>query len=188
MTKRRLIYIILRCKCERTLRGDFMKIDLTNLYNGSESERDINYSLDMRDLLYGTYFPIKEPVDISGRVYTKADVIYLNLKIEYTINGFCDRCADEVKVGYSIDIDKIIVQELQNEDDDNYIIVDSQTLNLDELVYEEVSLSLPSKLLCSEDCKGLCQKCGTNLNVNKCDCKSDIDPRMEALLQLLNEE
>lgn len=165
-----------------------MKIDLTNLFSGSESSRDISYSLDMSDLLYGTYYPLKNPVQINGRVFTKADIVYLKLSIEYTLYGFCDRCADEISSDYSIDIDKIVVRELQNEDDDNYIIVSNQILDLDELVYEEVSLNLPSKLLCREDCKGLCQKCGANLNVNKCDCKSDVDPRMAALLQLLDEE
>lgn len=95
---------------------------------------------------------------------------------------------EEIKKDFSFDINRIVVEALQNEDNDDYIIVDNRELDLDELVNEEVSLSLPNKILCKEDCKGLCYKCGTNLNVKKCDCKDDIDPRMEALLQLLNEE
>ncbi len=73
-------------------------------------------------------------------------------------------------------------------DFDDYIVVESGVLDLDELVEEEVQLFLPSKMLCSDDCKGLCAKCGKNLNLGKCDCKKDVDPRMAALLQLLDEE
>lgn len=165
-----------------------MKIDLTNFFNGSADSLTVNHYVDLSDLPYGTYYPVKKLVEVSGRVYSKADVVYLDIDISYTINGVCDRCADEVEKDYSINVSKILVEELQNEDDDDYIIVYNHTLDLDELVNEEVSLNLPSKLLCKDDCKGLCQKCGANLNVNKCDCKGDIDPRMEALLQLLDNE
>ena len=47
--------------------------------------------------------------------------------------------------------------------------------------------ALPSKFLCDDDCKGLCPKCGANLNEGPCECKKDIDPRFEALLSLLDE-
>lgn len=84
---------------------------------------------------------------------------------------------------------RIVVENLQNEnDDDDYIVVKNRELDLDEFVNEEVSLSLPNKILCSEDCKGLCSKCGMSLNLKQCDCKKDVDPRMEALLQLLNDD
>ena len=82
-----------------------------------------------------------------------------------------------------------VVEKLENEeDDDDYIVVSNRELDLDELVNEEVSLSLPNKILCKDDCKGLCPKCGANLNVKQCNCKKDVDPRMEALLQLLEDE
>lgn len=165
-----------------------MKIDLTNLFNGSEKSRDINCSFDMSNLLYSSYNPLKDPVSVEGRVYCKADVVYLELNISYVLYGICDRCAEDVKKDYSLKVNKILVEQLQNDDDEDYIVIENHILDLDELVNEEVSLSLPSKLLCSDDCKGLCQKCGTNLNVKKCDCKGDVDPRMAALLQLLDEE
>lgn len=165
-----------------------MKIDLSNLFNGSQDSLSVSHSVDLSDLIFGTYCPVKEPVKVNGKIFTKADIVYLKLNISFIMDGFCDRCAEEVRKDYSIDIKKILVEELQNEDDDNYIIVENHILDLDELINEEVSLGLPSKLLCKDDCKGLCQKCGANLNVKKCDCKSDVDPRMQALLQLLDNE
>ncbi|MDE5974199.1 MAG: DUF177 domain-containing protein [Eubacterium sp.] len=166
-----------------------MKINLINLLNGERDSLSIDYTLDLSNLIYSSYNPIKEPVSIKGRLYSKADVLYLDLKIEFRFYGLCDRCADEIEKDFTITVNKIIVEELQNIDnDDDYIVVDNQILDLDELVNEEISLSLPSKILCSDECKGLCPKCGTNLNVNKCDCKGDVDPRMAALLQLLDNE
>ena len=166
-----------------------MKINLINLLNGEQDSLSVDYTLDLSNLIYSSYSPVKEPVSISGRLYSKADVLYLDLKIEFRFCGVCDRCAEEIEKDFAIKINKIIVEELQNIDnDDDYIVVDNQLLDLDELVNEEVSLSLPSKILCSDDCKGLCPNCGTNLNVNKCDCKGDVDPRMAALLQLLDNE
>ena len=143
--------------------------------------------MDLSETEYSTYYPINKPVNVNGRIFTKADIVYLELNIEYEIDGICDRCANEVKRSYSLEVNKILVEELQNEDDDDYIILKNQSLDLDELINEEVSLSMPSKFLCKEDCKGLCQKCGADLNVKKCDCKADVDPRMAALLQLLDD-
>ena len=59
-------------------------------------------------------------------------------------------------------------------------------LDLDALAEEDVVLNLPSKVLCKEDCKGLCPQCGKNLNDGPCDCKEPVDPRLAGLLDLLN--
>lgn len=166
-----------------------MKIDLTELFNGSVDKKDIDYRLDLSNLTYSTYKPIKNDVVVKGSVFSKADVVYLDVDISFDFFGFCDRCAEDVKKSFDFKVKHIVVERLENEnDDDDYIVVKNRELDLDELVSEEVSLSLPSKILCKEDCKGLCPKCGANLNVKKCDCKSDVDPRMAALLQLLDEE
>lgn len=166
--------------------GDFMKIDLTGLFNGSTDIINIDYSLDLAD------FGISElnsEVKASGSVYSKADVVYLDLDISYSIKGQCDRCAEDLVKSQSISINRVLVEALQNEDDDdNYIVIDNRELDLDGLLSEEIVLNLPSKLLCKDDCKGLCAVCGANLNVNKCDCKKEVDPRMSALLQLLEED
>ncbi|MGN1420758.1 MAG: YceD family protein [Eubacterium sp.] len=166
-----------------------MKIDLTELFNGSVDKKDIDYRLDLSNLIYSTYNPIKNDVVVKGSLFSKADVVYLDVDISFDFFGFCDRCAEDVRKKFDFNVKRIVVEKLENEnDDDDYIVVKNRELDLDELVSEEVSLSLPSKILCKEDCKGLCPKCGANLNVKKCDCKSDVDPRMAALLQLLDEE
>jgi len=60
-------------------------------------------------------------------------------------------------------------------------------LDIDKMVYDEILVNWPMKVLCREDCKGICKKCGTNLNVKTCDCeKSELDPRMAAIQDIFN--
>lgn len=167
-----------------------MKLDLEKLFCGDTAEIPVECDLDFSDLLYATYCPIKKGVHVSGRAYSKADVNFLKLNVSFTFDGFCDRCAEPVERQMEFEVDKILVEDLQNEDDgdDEYVVVENRQIDIQELIREELILFLPSKILCKPDCKGLCPKCGKNLNVEKCDCKKDVDPRMEALLQLLDEE
>ena len=74
-----------------------------------------------------------------------------------------------------------------NDDFDDYIIAENNIVDIDALVEEEIHLFLPAKMLCKEDCKGICPNCGKNLNKEVCSCKKEVDPRMAALLQLLDD-
>ena len=66
------------------------------------------------------------------------------------------------------------------------ILLQDYKLDMDELIYTEVVLAMPNKHLCSEDCKGICQECGKNLNDGPCDCATKTgDPRLAALSKLL---
>ena len=70
---------------------------------------------------------------------------------------------------------------------DDYIETPDFTLELDDVVISDIFLSLPSKNLCRDDCKGLCQICGQNLNNGECSCdKRQTDPRLEILKQLID--
>lgn len=166
-----------------------MQLKLTNLLNQTGEKIDINYHLTLDDFMYSTYKPLTNGVDVKGEAYQKVGVVYLDLSISFDFEGVCDRCADDIKRSYSFDISKILVEKLDNEDDyDDYIIVENQVLELDDLVWEEIQLFLPAKMLCKDDCKGLCQNCGTNLNHEQCKCKKAVDPRLAALADLLIEE
>ncbi len=167
-----------------------MQLDFTNLLNSSNEVIDIDYHMPMDEFMYSTYKPLINGADIKGKAYQKVGVVYLDLEIKFDFYGICDRCADEVKKSYSFKMEKIVVQKMENENDDydNYIIVENNILDLDALVYEEIQLFLPAKMLCNEDCKGLCQRCGKNLNYEKCECEKEIDPRLAVLSDLLIEE
>ena len=94
---------------------------------------------------------------------------------------------DDIERKYGFSLKKIIVSKMENENDDydDYIVVENNVLDLDALINEEIQLFLPIKMLCKEDCKGLCQGCGKNLNYEKCECEKEVDPRLAALSDLL---
>ena len=168
-----------------------MKVDVSNLFNGDSKPIKINYTLNLEDLVYSTYNPIKKGATIKGSVFEKAGVVFLDVNVSFKFFGFCDRCAEEIIKDMSFPVKKILVPKLANDADkdfDEYVVVPNGVLDLDEFITEEINLFLPSKILCKPDCKGLCYKCGKNLNLGDCGCKKDVDPRMEALLQLLNEQ
>ena len=167
-----------------------MQLDFTNLLNSSADEINIDYHMNADDFMYSTYKPLKNGVDVKGRAYQKVGVVYLDLDVNFDFFGVCDRCADDIEREYDFSLNKIIVNAMENENDDydDYIVVENNVLDLDELVNEECQLFLPAKMLCKDDCKGLCQKCGKNLNYEKCECAKDVDPRLAALADLLIDE
>ena len=69
-----------------------------------------------------------------------------------------------------------------------YRLFEGGMLDLDEVATTAFVLDMDTKNLCSEDCKGLCGRCGADLNLGPCTCKSDVDPRLAALAQLLDDE
>ena len=73
-----------------------------------------------------------------------------------------------------------------NTDNDEYVVCEDSQLDLDELVRADLFLELPSKVLCTEDCKGLCGQCGRNLNFDSCECeKNQLTRGFEVLGKLL---
>ena len=76
---------------------------------------------------------------------------------------------------------------IERQESDTIITVPDMKLDVDEFVYSEVILDLPSKHLCREDCKGICFKCGKNLNDGECGCSTkEVDPRLAKLMELLD--
>jgi uncharacterized protein len=106
----------------------------------------------------------------------------------------CARCVDPVRVPLSGDFDLIFRPEADDADAGERSITADETeigyyeesgLSLEDVVREQVLLSLPSRTLCTADCKGLCPRCGQNLNQAKCSCdEAPADPRWNALAGL----
>ena len=84
------------------------------------------------------------------------------------VDGFCDKCLGEVSTQILLPFDQIFFKDSADEED-AYVYTGSR-LDLTKAICDEIVLSLPSSLLCKRDCKGLCPKCGVNLNEQQCDC------------------
>ena len=144
-------------------------------------------SVDLSDLCYGISHPVTEPVRAEGQVRNTAGVLVMTGSIETTIHGTCDRCASDFDREIHFPIDVVLVTELSNEEnEDEWVFpLEGDSADLDDIVRTVFVLNLDSKLLCKEDCKGLCHRCGKNLNDGPCSCQKELDPRFAALKQLL---
>lgn len=165
-----------------------MLLDLSKIIDVPGASTQFSTSLDLSDLQFGTCFPLKAPVQASGTVRNTAGVLMTSGTITARIDGVCDRCAGEFSRDVEYPLEVVLVTELADEDheDEETFLLEGNKADMDEIVRTVFILNMDSKLLCSEECKGLCFRCGKNLNFRKCECKKEIDPRFAALQQLLN--
>ena len=162
------------------------KVELEALFNrvGAQLTLDRETSFGETSETGEPLFP--NPVHIRGVIRNTAGVVYSDAVIEAELHTVCDRCACDVVRPLNVPFVHTFVPEVQNEDTDDYIVLPDLVLDLDALGEEDVVLNLPSKVLCKDDCKGLCPQCGKNLNDGPCNCTEPVDPRLAGLLELLN--
>ena len=170
-----------------------MLIDLSKVL--SEPHRPIHEVVpcnleDIRSRMGKFLILSKEEVTVDIHYLQKRQLEIIG-KTSLTLEIPCDRCLEPVVTKLDLDFVKKVDLN-QSEDDDmfsdefdesNYI--DGYTLDVDKLVYNEVLIGWPTKILCSEDCKGICNVCGQNLNLGTCDCEdTSLDPRMSVIRDL----
>ena len=165
-----------------------MLLGLSEIMDRPGASVPFSTSVDLRDLLYGTCYPVSEPVLASGTVRNTAGVLVMTGSITTTIHGVCDRCASDFDAEMSFPIDVVLVTELSNEEnEDEWVFpLEGDSADLEDIVRTVFVLNMDSKLLCKPDCKGLCCRCGKNLNDGPCSCQKELDPRFAALRQLLD--
>ncbi|MCM1102098.1 MAG: DUF177 domain-containing protein [Clostridium sp.] len=109
-----------------------------------------------------------------------------------SFTAVCDRCLAETPVAMDLLIDRTVyapdaVAEDEETDADDLRIMEGYQLNVETLVYDEIIVNRPVKILCREDCKGVCPVCGQNLNERECGCDTFVpDPRMAAIQDIFD--
>ncbi len=164
-----------------------MLLGLSQIIDRPGASVPFSVSVDLSDLCYGVSYPVSEPVLAEGNVRNTAGVLVMQGSIATTIHGICDRCASEFHRKVEFPIDVVLVTKLESEEnEDEWVFpLEGDSADLDDIVRTVFVLNLDSKLLCKEDCKGLCPQCGKNLNDGPCNCRKELDPRFAALKQLL---
>jgi uncharacterized protein len=135
---------------------------------------------------------------VSGHIETNPRGFFVKGELAGDVEGACDRCARSITIPVGAEFDLVYVTEhvyssldsSELKDDDlSLSTYDGQTLDLDDLAREQALLALPSHLLCSPQCKGLCPVCRCNWNDVHCDCAaSQQDPRWADLAALINRQ
>lgn len=174
-----------------------MKLDLRPLLAGDRLlEFDYELVLDVSSEDTGSYlagvgFP--SPMKVSGEITNTAGYMRMTLTMSVDYEAQCARCLSPVSGEFTLDLEKTVAPrnllgDLDEDKLDEFAIIEDGFLDMDEQLLEQLEMEFPMRFLCHEDCKGLCPKCGKNLNEGECDCDhTEIDPRMEPLRKLLEQ-
>jgi len=163
-----------------------MRFSVKQILNTPGKSLPFQFTLDLHDVEFGAQYPVQEPVTVEGTIRNKADVLELSLTAGTTLSCVCDRCAKPFRREMSVPFQCVLAQERQSEESDEIVLLeDGEYVDLEELARTAFILGMDTKLLCSEDCKGLCPRCGADLNLGPCSCKKEVDPRLAVLAKLL---
>jgi len=150
-----------------------MVLNLKQLYRIAGERVEIKYQIEQDVLKEYNGYAFVSPVLVEGEAFNRTGIVYLNYSVSFRLCHNCDRCLKGFNRDYSFQFKHIVIKDAEKADDDEYVLSDGDKLDLDELVISDLLLQLPSKMLCKEDCKGLCGICGADLNVSECNCKRD---------------
>jgi uncharacterized protein len=169
-----------------------MIIDLASI---GTSRKAIDVSFDPTDIdLDGEQVLLKGKTRLIGETERVAGRAHVRGTLETDVSTDCIRCLEPVAKYLEIRFDDIFVDageedtrteaEVAAEALDESLVEDGQVV-LAEVVREQILLALSEQVFCQDDCKGLCPKCGANLNLIDCKCADDdVDPRWAALENL----
>jgi len=169
-----------------------MRIELENLEGGRGDFAHVYQPEDLNPV--DERVQIIEPATVSGRVRLSGNEVFVNGHVETRAQVECDRCLKpvELPVRADFELEYITGDEYESspaaeltEAEMSVAVFDGEAIDVDEVVKEQILLAVPTRMLCREDCKGICPECGTDLNTGECACKKDdIDPRWAALKNL----
>ncbi|MBO5981396.1 MAG: DUF177 domain-containing protein, partial [Clostridia bacterium] len=138
-----------------------MKINILPLLRGEKDNITFCFTDDMRgfsaDITEGSY-------KAEGKVKNFSGYMLLEGEIKAEFFATCGRCSKGTKQILKARVSRPVAQTLTQEDDDYIIALENGELDIREAVEEAVFMEIPVRFLCKEDCKGLCPKCGADLN------------------------
>ena len=164
-----------------------MRLDLRDIIHVPEASKPFRFQLDLSDLeFYGKHL-ISRPVQVEGSVTNHAGALVLEGKASSLLDLVCDRCGKRYSREKVVELNCLLAAELEDEENDEIYLLEGNEVDLDEVAGTAFILDMDTKNLCSDNCKGLCAKCGADLNNGPCGCRPEVDPRLAALAQLLDD-
>lgn len=163
-----------------------MQLDLRPILHVPGAAVPFSFQLDLAGLNFYGVRPFQMPVEVSGQVRNRADALVLAGEAAAVLDLRCDRCLKPFRREQRTAVECLLAETLEDEENDDIVLLDHGAVDLDEVFTTALVLDMESTHLCAEDCKGLCARCGADLNQGPCRCKPEVDPRLAALAQLLD--
>ena len=134
------------------------------------------------------------PASVNGKIRLAGNEVFVNGHVDARAQVECDRCLKPIELPVSADFELEYIPGSEYESsaaaelteaEMSVSVFDGDAIDVDEIVKEQILLAVPTRMLCREDCKGICPQCGTDRNTGECNCVTeDIDPRWAALKNL----
>lgn len=164
-----------------------MKINISDIskWDGASLKLDFKEDISGMDRV-SDEFEFVGPVGFIGTLANSGGVLKLEGHLEFKYNVRCYRCLKDISEKAGLDIDEKFIDAEKNTDLESYTY-HGNSLELDKVLIDNILLHLPMKQICSNECRGLCQKCGADLNEKDCGCgEESINPKMEKLKKFFN--
>ena len=162
-----------------------MRLDLRELIVNPERRLPFHLELETDNLDFPSVREYLHPPVAAGVVSNEAGILHMRGSITADMLCVCDRCGQEFESTKETAVDAVLVEE-ESEDNPELFVLEGTEIDVQEVLSTCFILDMETKFLCREDCKGLCARCGRNLNLGPCGCGKEIDPRFAVLEQLLD--
>ena len=167
-----------------------MLVNLSDVFTSQMKEETKEIPIEMTVYKDGiSEYPILEKTPASF-TFTSIGVGKVSVKGNATVvlQMQCDRCLKEVHQPVQLQFEtEVDSPDVEIDEDDVQDFMDNYSLDVEEFINNEILMSLPAKVVCKEDCKGICKVCGNDLNLGECGCDTFVpDPRMAAIKDIFN--
>jgi uncharacterized protein len=169
-----------------------MRIELENLEGGKGDFAHVYNPDELNPVDEGV--KLTAPATVNGRIRLAGNEVFVNGHVDTRTQVECDRCLKMIELPVNADFELEYITGTEYESSEvaelteaemSVSVFDGHALDVDEIVKEQILLAVPTRMLCREDCKGICPQCGTDRNTGECNCETkEIDPRWAALKNL----
>ena len=147
-----------------------MILDVRPIMHTPGGRLEFRFEMDLSDVEFSGRHPVSRPVAVTGEARNTGGLLELEFTAKTLLDAVCDRCGKE------------------NGENDEIELLEDGRVDAGDLARTAFLLDMDTKTLCSEDCKGLCPRCGADLNLGPCSCKKEADPRLAVLAKLLEDK
>jgi len=163
-----------------------MLLDLREIIGVPGGIVTFDYEPDMSEAAYGSVIRINKPSRAAGNVTNNAGVLTFSANVDANCLCVCARCLKEFEYPVQKQVLADLTEGGEGENPDGYFL-QGDKVDADEIIITEFIQDTDERMLCDEDCAGLCEECGSDLNDGPCSCKTKVDPRLAILEQFLDD-
>lgn len=166
-----------------------MIINISDILKVYGSSIDVDGEVTMPETAFlGEDFVFTRPMTVKGSIVNNGKALELNAVCDGVMKVHCARCTKQIEQEIKFKVKELFMKDDgEVGDDEDVVLFEGYDIDITDIVVNHFLMNVSAKYVCSEECKGLCPKCGKDLNEGECGCSAGvIDPRWAGLADILN--